>query len=247
MAITNNGTRNSLPAAKKPTGYTSPTITSFTDWEYVRTLTLSVLKSTVEQAQVAAVAATGTVTCGSVLAADTVTVNGLLYTAQSGSKTGDYTLFDMSGTDAQTATDLADSITNDVRTGTLNDVTAASGGTAVVTCTSSVAGAAGNATTLVSSGATLAVSGAVFTSGADIVTSATGTMTDIFDDAVVGLDAQVAAIIAADFLASATVTTWAELTALTTNQATVSSGDGTWLTNTALSYVATVKLYVKTA
>ena len=246
MAIVNNGTKNSLPAAKLPTGYTVPTVTTFTDWEYKRTLTLSVLKATVEQAQVAAIAATGTVTCASVLAADTVTVNGLLYTAQSGTKAGNNTLFDMSGTNDQTAADLADSITNDARTGTLNDVTATAT-TNVVTCTSSVAGAAGNATTLTSSGATLTVSGAVFTSGADIVTSATGTITDIFDDAVVGLDKQIEDIVAADFLASATVTTWAELTALTTNQATVSSGDGTWLTNTALSYVATVKLYVKTA
>ena len=127
MAITNNGTRNSLPAAKKPTGYTSPTITTFTDWEYVRTLSLSVLKAGIENA-----------------------------------------------------------------------------------------------------------------------TAAT-TMTNIFDDATIGLDKQVEDIIAADFLATATVTTWAELTALTTNLADVTSGDGTWMKDTAASYVATVRVYVKAA
>ena len=50
MAITNNGTRVSLPPAKIPTGYTLPTVTAVTDFEYSRTLTLSVLKATVENA-----------------------------------------------------------------------------------------------------------------------------------------------------------------------------------------------------
>lgn len=127
MAITNNGTQNSLPSAKLPTGYTVPTVTTFTDWEYKRTLSLSVLKATVENATVAT------------------------------------------------------------------------------------------------------------------------TMTNIFDDATIGLDKQVIDIIAADFLASATVTTYADLVALTTNIVDVSSGDGTWMADTAVSYVATVVLYVKAA
>ena len=127
MAITNNGTKNSLPTAKLPTAYTLPTVTTFTDWEYKRTLTLSVLKATVENA-----------------------------------------------------------------------------------------------------------------------TKAT-TMTNIFNDATIGLDKQVVDIIAADFLATATVTTYGELTALTTNIADVTSGDGTWMADTAVSYVATVVLYVKAA
>ena len=50
MAITNNGTKNSLPEDDLPTGYTRPTVTTFADYEYVRNLTLSVLKSTVENA-----------------------------------------------------------------------------------------------------------------------------------------------------------------------------------------------------
>lgn len=125
MAITNNGTKNSLPSVKIPDGYTLPTVTEFTDFEYQRTLTLSVLKSTVE--------------------------------------------------DSDPAT----------------------------------------------------------------------TMANIFNDASIGLDKQITDIVAADYLASATVTTYAELTALTTNISVVSSGEGTWLTDTAVSYVATVKLYVK--
>ena len=127
MAITNNGTKNSLPAAKLPTGYTVPTVTTFTDWEYSRILSLSVLKATVENA-----------------------------------------------------------------------------------------------------------------------TPAT-TMTNIFDDAAIGLDKQIVDIVAADFLATATVTTYAELTDLTTNIVDVSSGDGTWMDDTAVSYVARVILYIKAA
>lgn len=127
MAITNNGTKNSLGAGKIPTGYTRPTITTFTDWEYKRTLTLSVLKSTVENAT--------------------------------------------------------------------------------------------NSTT----------------------------MTNIFNNATIGLDKQIIDIIAADYLATATVTTYADLTSLTTNISNESSGNGTWLDDTAVSYVATVDLYVKTA
>jgi|TARA_R100000501_G_C2619610_1_gene112933 hypothetical protein len=50
MAITNNGVVNSLPASQIPSGYTRPTVTTFTDWQYKRTLTLTVLKATVENA-----------------------------------------------------------------------------------------------------------------------------------------------------------------------------------------------------
>ena len=48
MAITNNGTVNSLTVNQIPSGYTRPTVTQFTDFEYKRTLDLTVLKSTVE-------------------------------------------------------------------------------------------------------------------------------------------------------------------------------------------------------
>lgn len=50
MAITNNGTSNELTANEKPSGYTDPTVTKFTDHEYVSTLNLTVLKATVENA-----------------------------------------------------------------------------------------------------------------------------------------------------------------------------------------------------
>lgn len=113
--------------------------------------------------------ATGTITCDTVLEDTTVTVNGLTYTAVTGVKS-DNTEFSIDTSDNAAATDLADSITNDTRTGTLNDVTATAS-TNIVTCVSSVAGTAGNATTLSSSdGTTLAVSGATFTGGADTVT-----------------------------------------------------------------------------
>lgn len=50
MAITNNGVKNNLPDAQLPAGYTRPTITTFDDHQYERTLTLNVAKATVETA-----------------------------------------------------------------------------------------------------------------------------------------------------------------------------------------------------
>lgn len=50
MAITNNGTVNSLPTNQIPAGYTRPTVTTFTDFEYTSILSLTVLKATVENA-----------------------------------------------------------------------------------------------------------------------------------------------------------------------------------------------------
>ena len=69
----------------------------------------------------------------------------------------------------------------------------------------------------------------------------------IFDNATIGLDKQILDIVAADYIASQTVTTWASLINLKLNNSTVTSGEGTWLKDTATSYVATVILYVKTA
>lgn len=122
--------------------------------------------------------ATGTVTIAGVLAGDTVTINGLIYTAVAGVK-ADNTEFSIDGTDIASATDLADSITNDARTPItvpLIDTTGA-GAAAVVTVTAKTAvdgaGTGGNSIDLASSnGARLAVSGAFLTGGvdADIVT-----------------------------------------------------------------------------
>ena len=50
MAIVNNGTKNSLADTHIPSGYTRPTVTTFTDQEYTRNLELTVLKATVENA-----------------------------------------------------------------------------------------------------------------------------------------------------------------------------------------------------
>lgn len=115
----------------------------------------------------AVVAATGTVTCAGVQAGDTVTINGLVYTAVSGAK-ADNTEFSIDTGDNECAADLADSINNDTRSGTLGDVSATVA-TNVVTCTSDQSGTDGNAVTLVSSNGTrLAVSGSgTFTGGLD--------------------------------------------------------------------------------
>lgn len=113
-----------------------------------------------------AVKAFGTVTIAGVLAGDTVTINGLAYTAVAGVK-ADNTEFSIDSTDTASATDLADSITNDTRIGTLDDVIATSAA-AIVTATQTVTGTNGDTTTLVSSdGTRLAVSGATFTDGID--------------------------------------------------------------------------------
>jgi len=118
----------------------------------------------------ASVVATGTVTLATALAADTVTINGLVYTAVAGVKANN-TQFSIDGTDTVDAADLADSINNDTRQGTLADVTATSS-VAVVTLTSTAPGTRGNAVTLVSSnGSRLAVSGATFAGGVDNLNS----------------------------------------------------------------------------
>lgn len=50
MAILNLGATNELPDAQIPSGYTRPVIATFSDYEFVRTLTLLVPKATVETA-----------------------------------------------------------------------------------------------------------------------------------------------------------------------------------------------------
>lgn len=50
MAVINNGVKVSIPSGLIPTGFTAPAVTTFTDFEYERDITLSVLKSTVEDA-----------------------------------------------------------------------------------------------------------------------------------------------------------------------------------------------------
>ena len=47
--ITNNGCVNSIPSAQKPSDYTDPTVTTFTDYKYVYTIVMDVLKVTVDE------------------------------------------------------------------------------------------------------------------------------------------------------------------------------------------------------
>jgi hypothetical protein len=110
--------------------------------------------------------ADGTVICATVLAGDTVTVNGLLYTAVAGAKADD-TEFSVDTGNNETATDLADSIDDDVRVGTVADVVATAT-TGTVTIVAAYGGTIGNTITLASSdGVTLAVSAATLTGGDD--------------------------------------------------------------------------------
>lgn len=70
------------------------------------------------------------------------------------------------------------------------------------------------------------------------------TMAAIIDDATVGIDFQIEAILALDFLATATVSSSAELIAITHNIASL-NGDSDTFKNVPTSYACTVKLYVK--
>lgn len=112
-----------------------------------------------------AVFATGTVTCASAAAADTVTINGVAITAVSGTPANDQ--FDVSGNDTADATSLAAAINNSTTSGIKDIVTATSSG-AVVTVKARVPGYIGNAITLASSNGTrLAVSAARLANGTD--------------------------------------------------------------------------------
>lgn len=67
MAITNNGTVVTIPTDKLPSGYTKPTVTTFSDYEYYRTATLNVDRATVYSA-------TKTTTMANILANGTIGV-----------------------------------------------------------------------------------------------------------------------------------------------------------------------------
>ena len=115
----------------------------------------------------ALVAATATITLATVLAGDIVTINGLEYLAVAGVKSSNAE-FSIDGNDTVDAADLADSINNDTRFGTLKAVTAISA-VAIVTVTSTAIGTAGNAVTLAedTAGARITISGPTFTGGVD--------------------------------------------------------------------------------
>jgi len=97
---------------------------------------------------------------------DTVTINGLTYTAVSGTK-ADNTEFDIDGTDTADALDLVDSINNDTRVGTESLGLSATSSVGVVTITADLVGPAGNSITLAETGTTITISGANLANGAD--------------------------------------------------------------------------------
>jgi hypothetical protein len=74
--------------------------------------------------------------------------------------------------------------------------------------------------------------------------TAATTLANIIANATVGINKQIVDIVAADFLATATVTTYAELYDLNTNYFP-QEVDNVYLTSTAPSYVCKVILYVK--
>jgi len=71
MAITNNGTKNSLKDGQIPTGYTKPTVTEFTDEEYVNELDLIVPKISVENAS-------NSITMAGIISAITTQIDAIL-------------------------------------------------------------------------------------------------------------------------------------------------------------------------
>ena len=119
--------------------------------------------------------ASATITCASVLAADTVTIDSVVYTAVSGAK-ADNTQFSIDTGDTECAADLADSIANDTRTGPLafTDDFIADSDLGVVNVSTLTVGVAGDSLTFVSSNGTrLAVTGGgTMTGGSEYVTSA---------------------------------------------------------------------------
>jgi hypothetical protein len=109
------------------------------------------------------VQATGTITCASAAAADTVTINGVVFTAHATVEAADQ--WEVSGTDTADAASLVKAINNS--TSALAKLVMASNSSGVVTITSRRGGHAGNAITLASSdGTRLAVTGARLTGGA---------------------------------------------------------------------------------
>lgn len=111
--------------------------------------------------------ATGTLTCASVIATDTATVNGHLYTAVAvaDDNVNDPSIFSIGVSDATCAQSLRDKI-NLRELG--KDTIVASTSTNVTTVTTTTIGVAGNAITLAETGGTITLSGAVLTGGTAI-------------------------------------------------------------------------------
>lgn len=71
------------------------------------------------------------------------------------------------------------------------------------------------------------------------------TMANIIDDATVGVQKQLQDIIVGDYLATATVTSHADLKDVINSNVPSNDASSTWLTDDAINYVCTVELFVK--
>lgn len=137
------------------------------------------LKNTAESGNPITKKASGTATCTSVVAGNTITINGVQYTAVTGAK-ADNTEFSVDGGDNACAADLADSINNDVRVGTDEpDITVdATVNNNVVTIEAAAGGISGNNITLAQTGGNITLSGGVLTGGAATGGSGTESLTN---------------------------------------------------------------------
>ena len=125
------------------------------------------LKNTDESGSPITKKATGTATCVSCVAGNTFTINGVVYTGVTGAK-ADNTEFSVDTGDNETATDLADSINNDLRVGT-DDVDITIDATVVsnvITLEAAAGGTSGNSITMSENSTTITLSGANLTGGA---------------------------------------------------------------------------------
>ena len=91
------------------------------------------------------VQASGTITLSSMVATDTITINGVVFTCEASGATGNQ--FNVGGTDTITATNAAKAINASVTAKVLNYVTASSSG-AVITITAVQPGLQGNMNTI---------------------------------------------------------------------------------------------------
>ena len=112
--------------------------------------------------QDAAVRASGTFTLATVIATNTVVINGVTFTCVASGATGNQ--FNVGASDTLTAVNLAAAINTSVTALVSGYVTASSSG-AVVTVTSAFYGTEGNQCTISSGGATITASGARLTGG----------------------------------------------------------------------------------
>ena len=70
------------------------------------------------------------------------------------------------------------------------------------------------------------------------------TMDNIFDDVTIGLDKQIADIVNAEYDAANTVTSYANLISMGSNESPTTTASD-WLDDTATSYTCTVDIFVK--